>query len=68
MKNNNRTYGMIVCLIVLMAVLIVTVAKDWIHDPLSLIAGCVAGWALRETLEPIQDEVKNENGQTEKTD
>ena len=57
MKRQNRIRGMIACL----ALLVVTVGLDIMmlgQGPvaLSIIFGVAAGWAVRETLEPLPKE------------
>ena len=60
MKRQNRIRGMIVCL----ALLLVTSGLEIMmlgQGPvaLSIIFGVAAGWAIRETLEPFQEETEN---------
>ena len=55
MKNINRKFAMVVCLIILVPIIFVTIVNHWIPDIFSWIFGVVVGWAFRETLSPIPE-------------
>jgi len=51
MKTKNRSYALLICLIMLIVVWVATIMYHFIPDILSILFGFVVGWGLRDSLE-----------------